>query len=152
MKPGTLWMWTPVVILTATVAFGAWRWHVAVDDPHHGAVAHPYQDGENWDQHQAEAAARNALAWQSSLDNPAPDLLVLTLKDTQGKAITGLLGTLQGFHNGYPQAIETVPWQEQEDGVYHATVQASRAGLWKWRAQAKDSAWFQDFKLHVAAP
>jgi len=152
MKAATLWMWTPAVFLVATVAFGAWRVHVALDDPHHGAVENPYQSGERWDEHQAALAASMALGYQSTLQFTAPGTLELRVQDREGKAVTGLVGELAGFHNGYPQAIETVRWEEQEAGVYRAAVQASRPGLWKWHAKEDDGPWFKDFKLHISAP
>lgn len=152
MKAATLWMWTPAVFLVATVAFGAWRVHVALDDPHHGAVENPYQDGERWDEHQAALAASMALGYQASLDMIAPGRLELRIQNSKGEAVSNLLGELRGFHNGYPQAIEAVRWEEKEPGVYRAVVDASRPGLWKWHAQEDDGPWQENFKLHISAP
>lgn len=152
MKAATLWMWTPAVFLVATVAFGAWRVHVALDDPHHAAVENPYQSGERWDEHQAALATSLALGYQTSLEMIAPGQLELRIQDSQGAAVSNLVGELRGFHNGYPKAIETVRWEEQEPGVYRATVEASRPGLWKWHAKEDDGPWLEDFKLHISAP
>jgi len=155
-RAGIMWMWTPVVILTATVVFGAWRMHVALDDPHFGTVEHPYEDGEHWDQHQAALAARNALGWQAELSAAPEGGLLLTIHDAQGAALLGVRGELSGFHNGFPQDILAVPLEELGDGRYLARVAPHRPGLWRWHARtdaltADAAPWFEDFKLHVDA-
>jgi len=150
-RAGIMWMWTPVVILTATVVFGAWRIQVALDDPHFGTVEHPYQDGEHWDQHQAAVAARDALGWQAALVVATDGSLLLTLHDAQGEPVAGGAGQLSGFHNGYPQAVQSLPLEALGGGKYRMQPAIGRSGLWRWHLTLDDSPYFQDFKLHLDA-
>ncbi|MHC4838745.1 MAG: FixH family protein [Planctomycetota bacterium] len=150
MKAATLWMWTPAALLIATVAFGAWRVQVALDDPHHAAVATPYKDAQDWDQHLAALAARDALGWSSSLVAAAEGGLLLTLADADGTPLTGLAGTASGFHNGYPSQPLAAAWTERGEGVYHLDVAPARPGLWRWKVEASTQGWFEEFRLHRA--
>lgn len=149
MNPATFWKLVPVVLLGSTVAFGAWRVAVVLDDPSFAVEEDYYERGEHWDDEIAARAASAALGWNVTLEAEAvavgdggEDRLVLVVGNTEGP-VTGLTGEVQAFHNADPAHPREAVVEELGDGRYRFGLDVHRPGLWQWRVVLRrgDQTW-----------
>lgn len=133
---GRLWAWVPALLLGSSLAFGAWRVAVILDDPSFAAEDRAYERGQAWDAELEQRAATVALGWQVEIVPPAAgaagDLLV-RVRNRDGVPVVGLRGRVEAFHNARPSELLEAALAEREAGLLVASAKPARAGLWQWR-------------------
>lgn len=133
---GRFWMWAPVALLGAAVAFAAWRVGVILDDPSFAAEERAFERGLEWDEELERRAAQSALGWSVEVAPPpaaAAGELRVRVRGRDGAPIAGLRGRVEAFHNARPADLLEASLIEREAGLLVAVAAPPRAGLWQWR-------------------
>ena len=99
MNEAALWKWFPVLLLGATLIFGAWRVALVVNDPSFAADEQAYAHGQAWNAELARRATSDRLGWSVTLEPPpasnAEDARVLLrVSDSAGQPVSGLAGSV----------------------------------------------------------
>lgn len=143
---GRLWAWVPVLLLGSSVAFGAWRVAVILDDPSFAAEDRAYERGLEWDAELERRAASAALGWTVSVQPPpagGTGGLSVRVADRAGAPVAGLRGRVEGFHNAHPRELVEAALVERAPGEFAAAVIPRLPGLWQWRIalEGESGAW-----------
>jgi len=149
------WMFVPVLLLGATVAFAAWRIALVVNDPSFAEEEHAYERGLDWDKEMARRSEQADLGWSVSvLPPPAGGMgeLQVLVVDRNGAPVSGLHGRVKAFHNSFPTSVLSSTLTEREPGVLVTAVAPGRAGLWQWQCTIEKEAlvWHGTIRAEVA--
>lgn len=135
---GTLWMLLPVALLVTSVSGWLWMVSIAVDDPGFALEPDYYKKSSSYDDVMSQQARNSQLGYQvqivsfSVLDTETAELIV-QVKDREGRGIDDATVTAEGLFVGRAFRIQESTFASRGDGVYAATFNEPRAGLWEVR-------------------
>jgi nitrogen fixation protein FixH len=98
-----------------------------------------YRKGLEWDQTAAQMRENTRLGWSARLDvakesNAAGEREVrLTLRDADGRPLTGAQVELVAFAHARGHQRQTVSLSPDQDGTYTVVLRFSRPGVWEFR-------------------
>jgi len=138
ISKGTLWMLLPVALLVTSVSGWLWMVSIAVDDPGFALEPDYYKKSSSYDDVMSQQARNSQLGHQvqvvsfSVLDTETAELIV-QVKDREGRGIDGAEVTAEGLFVGRAFRIQESAFVGRGDGVYVATFNEPRPGLWEVR-------------------
>jgi nitrogen fixation protein FixH len=117
---------------------------IATSDPSFAVVPGYHQQALRWDEKLAADRAGAALGWSaevvpgSTADVLGRRAVVVTLRDRDGRPVTGANVEANVFHHARAAEAHTVSFAETADaGTYAATTEMRRAGLWEVRLSVR---------------
>ena len=114
---------------------------------HTGVVTeHAYDEGLAYNETVAAADAQKQLGWQSEIVLTGNRMLSFSLKDTDGKPLTGAVVKAQFMRPTQAGMDFSLELSESADGVYTAPVTFPVDGLWDVRVFALEGE--HDFQAH----
>jgi nitrogen fixation protein FixH len=136
-----LWPWVPAILLVSLIGTQLTVLASVLGDPAFATEPDYYQKAVDWDAHRAREQESQALGWNARVrwdERDAANLrsLHLELTAADGSAVPGAQVHVVAFHNARAaQPLELEPL-ESSPGVYSATFEGHRPGLWELRIEA----------------
>jgi nitrogen fixation protein FixH len=134
----TFWMLFPVALLVTSVSGWLWMVSMAVDDPGFALEPDYYKKASAYDEVMAQKERNSQLGYKahlvsfSLLDKDAAELII-HVKDREGRGVAGAEVTAEGLFVGRAFHTQKVVLKDRGDGVYAASFNQPRAGLWEVR-------------------
>jgi hypothetical protein len=142
-KKGALfWMLVPVILLGVSSAGWLTMVSIAVDDPGFAVERDYYKKASNYDEVISQRGDNERLGWRATVigfeisPNGTAGLSV-SLKNAEGEAITGARVRVEAFPNARAAQVQDVVLAEGSAGVYRASFDRPRVGLWELRVFAE---------------
>lgn len=138
---GRLWPWAVAGVLAVTMAGNIWVMRLAGADTSFAVEPDYYRKAVAWDSTMAQAARNTELDWRLGARLGAPSAgglatLAVTLHTAAGAPISDAVIRVEATHNADANRILAAELLPAGDGTYHATLPATRRGLWELRLEA----------------
>jgi nitrogen fixation protein FixH len=134
------WAFVPAGLLAVLLSIQAVMVALAVSDPSFAIEPSYYQKASNWDRHQREVGASQALGWRTSIrviSTATEDYQVMIeLLDSAGHPISGALIEAAYFHNARSALRAHSAFEPTAPGIFSANLPLRRPGLWVFEVQA----------------
>ena len=147
-RPGLVARMWPIAIagvLAITVVANVAILRVASEPDAFTMEPDAYAKAVAWDSTLEVRAASAALGWQATggiaavEDEPTRARVVLTLRDRDGRPVTGAHVRVEAIHNRQAQRVQATlpPAGAGAEGAYAAVLPLARGGLWELRVDAE---------------
>lgn len=139
-RPQIMWPALVVMLLLIPVLADAFLIYKVQSDPSFSVEEDYYQKALNWDAKMAQDRANATLGWEASAVTMAQDngkrLLRLGLTDSTGAPVEAASIEVVVFHNARYKRRQTVTLSAVGDGVYQASLNMAKPGIWELRVKA----------------
>ena len=142
-KKGFFWAMVPVALLATTAVSVLVVVSIALDDPGFSVEKDYYKKASRFDSEQQQRKKNSELGWQLGSEltvTGKTGSLLVTLRDRDGKPITGASLSAEAFAVSRGKEPLQVRLSETTPGTYQATLQSGRPGLWEVRVLAERGA------------
>jgi nitrogen fixation protein FixH len=134
------WAFVPVGLLTALLSIQGVMVAFAVSDPSFAIEPSYYQKASNWDRHQRELGASQALGWRANIrvgaTQPGGDReVIIELLDSAARPVRGVRLEAVYFHNARAALRAQRELKASATGTFSAALPLHRAGLWVFQLQ-----------------